>query len=231
MQIGTVLARGAKRAQSAAMGVRFLLAAMLLLGAAAPPGNPAGRYRLHGVQDAASELVLRADGRFGYALAYGALDEEATGRWRRVGNRVLLTTVPRPVPAAFAPGKAAHMTEAPLALHVNWSNGRGIPGIDFKVEFDSGPPFADYINNDEGWTLPVTETRKPVAVTLALTMYKLVSQRFPIDVAKANDLTFVLTPNDLGRFDFRDTPLDIAAGKLVMHRNGHPLDYVRERRN
>ena len=209
------------------MGAFAVLAALLL---AAPAGSPplAGHYRIH-VHEAASELVLHPNGRFEYALAYGALDEEATGRWRRVGNHILLTTTPKPVAASFSAGKSAHIAEAPLALHATWPNGRGIPGMDFRVDFDSGPPFVDYINNDEGWQLDPAEKRRPVAVTLSFTMYNLVSQRFPIDVAKANDLTFILTPNDLGRFDFEDTPLDIAPGKLVMHRNGHTIDYVRER--
>src|SRR3954465_2621579 len=129
-----------------------ILAAALLLAAPGAPASLAGHYRIH-VHEAASELVLHPNGRFEYALAYGALDEEATGRWRRVGNKVLLTTMPKPVSASFAAGTAARITDAPLALHVNWSNGHGIPGIDFRVDFDSGPPFVDYINNDEGWTL------------------------------------------------------------------------------
>ena len=209
------------------MGV-VTLAAALLLAAPAGPASLAGHYRLH-VHEAASEIVLHSNGRFEYALAYGALDEEATGRWRRVGNTVRLTTIPKPVPAVFSAGKAARITDAPLALHVIWPNGRGIPGIDFRVDFDSGAPFVDYINNDEGWKLDPAETRKPVAVTFSLTMYNLVSQRFPIDAAKANDLTFILTPNGLGHYDFENTPLDIAPGKLVWHRNGQAIDYVRER--
>src|SRR5947209_13626546 len=104
------------------MAANALLAMMLLAGAAA--SSPVGHYRLHGVQDAASELNLRANGRFDYALAYGALDEEATGRWRRVGNRILLTTSPKPVPAAFSQAKAGHTDEAPLALHVTAPDGR-----------------------------------------------------------------------------------------------------------
>src|SRR3954447_14089479 len=98
------------------MGAGAFLTALLPSGSAP---SLAGHYRLH-VHEAASEIVLRADGRFEYALAYGALDEEAIGRWRRVGNRILLTTLPKPVPAAFTPGKAARTTAAPLALHVNW---------------------------------------------------------------------------------------------------------------
>jgi hypothetical protein len=209
------------------MGAKVLVAALLLAATAAP--SPAGHYRLRGVQDAASELVLRADGRFDYALAYGALDEEATGRWRRAGNHVLLTTLPKPVPPAFTPGKAAHNADAPFALHVTSPDGHGIPGIDFRIEFDSGEPLEDYINNDEGWSLSAAETRRPVAVTLSVPIYALASPRFPIDLAKANDLTFILTPNDMGRIDFEQFPLDIAPGKLVMHRGGAALDYLRER--
>jgi hypothetical protein len=209
------------------MGTQALLAALLLAATAA--SSPAGHYRLRGVQDAASELILRADGRFEYALAYGALDEEATGRWRRVGNRVLLTTIPKPVPPVFSPGKAARTADAPFALHVTSPDGRGIPGVDFRIEFESGGPLQDYINNDDGWSLAAAETRKPVAVTLALPIYGIVSPRFPIDLAKANDLTFVLTPHDLGRADFEQLPLDIAPGKLVMHRGGTAIDYLRER--
>src|SRR3954451_17067487 len=120
------------------MAAEAFLAAMLLAGSAP---SPAGHYLLH-VHEAASELILRRDGRFEYGLAYGALDEEATGRWRRVGNRILLTTVPKPVPAAFSRAKAERTSAAPLALHVTWPNGRAIPGIDFRIDFDSGDPFS-----------------------------------------------------------------------------------------
>jgi hypothetical protein len=221
------MAQSGRVRHDAAMSARALIAALLLAAPAAP--SPVGHYRLQGVQDAASELVLRADGRFDYALAYGALDEEATGRWRRVGDKVFLTTLPKPVPPLFSPGKAAHTAEAPLTLHVVSPDGHGIPGIDFRVEFETGAPLQDYINNDEGWSLPGEEKRKPVAVTLAEPIYELVSPRFPIDTSKANDLTFVLIPHDMGRFDFENMPLDIAPGRLVMHRGDAALNYVRDR--
>jgi len=38
-----------------------------------------------------SELLLRPDGRFEYMLAYGALDELASGCWSRKGDAVTLT--------------------------------------------------------------------------------------------------------------------------------------------
>jgi hypothetical protein len=52
--------------------------------AACKPADPslAGHYYLRGVMEVGSELLLHADGRFEYMLAYGALDELASGAGR-----------------------------------------------------------------------------------------------------------------------------------------------------
>jgi hypothetical protein len=204
------------------------LAAAVLIAAAAPAASPVGRYRLQDGPDVASELRITADGRFQYALAAGALDEYASGTWRREGRQIRLTTKPKPVPPVFSAGKAARTEAAPLTLHVMWSEGHEMNGVEFRLEFDTGPPLADYIASDEGWSLPPEEKRKPVAVTLALPIYDLVSPRFPIDAAQANELTFVLTPHDMGRVDFQDIPVDVERGRLVVHRGGGLMNYMRE---
>jgi hypothetical protein len=43
----------------------------------------AGHYYLSGVREVGSELLLRADGRFQWMFAYGAMDFVAEGRWWR----------------------------------------------------------------------------------------------------------------------------------------------------
>lgn len=48
----------------------------------------AGHYYLSGVREVGSELVLRADGRFQWMLAYGAMDFSAEGRWWHAGDCV-----------------------------------------------------------------------------------------------------------------------------------------------
>ena len=60
--------------------------------AACAPADPslAGHYSLHGVMEVGSELLLKADGRFEYMLAYGALDELASGCLTRNGGVVTL---------------------------------------------------------------------------------------------------------------------------------------------
>jgi hypothetical protein len=213
----------------------FLLPWLLILAGApahapGPAASPIGRYRLRDGPDVASELVLKADGSFDYGLAAGSLDEAATGRWRRRGGAILLTTRPRPIPPVFSAGAATKNGSSPLIVHVTAPDGHGMAGIDFRVDFDSGPPIRDYTHSDDGWSLDPAEHRRPVAISLAIPIYGLVSPPFPIEIARANERSFILTPHDMGRIDFEDLVLDILPGKLVMHRGEARLDYVRQAR-
>ena len=74
--------------------VAAFVVALLPVGASAAcaPADPslAGHYYLEGVMEVGSELLLKADGRFEYMLAYGALDELASGCWTRNGGVVTL---------------------------------------------------------------------------------------------------------------------------------------------
>src|SRR6201996_5698567 len=55
----------------------------------------AGHYILRGVMEVGSELLLKSDGSFEYALAYGAADYWAKGTWRHEDNRVVLNSAGR----------------------------------------------------------------------------------------------------------------------------------------
>jgi hypothetical protein len=210
------------------MRTRFLVA-FALVGAAPPAPYPVGYYRLTGEQDVVSQLVVRRDGIFEYILAAGALDQYARGRWHRVGNQLRLTSEPKPVPPVFTATAARKTVEAPLVLHVLWPSGRDAVGTDLKIEFATGDPLVTYVGGPDRWTMPAGETRRPVAVTLSLGMFSVASPRFPIDVERANELTFVITPRDLGRVDFEALPLDIEPGRLVMHQGGGRMVYVKAR--
>ena len=80
---------------STRFGSALLLAAFSVSAARATSCAPAdhslaGHYWLRGVMEVGSELELKADGRFAYMLAYGALDEFASGCWTRNGGVVTL---------------------------------------------------------------------------------------------------------------------------------------------
>ena len=80
-----------------ALGAAILLAAPGCATAEAPP-QVAGLYQINQMEMAGG-LELQPNGRFRYAFDYGAVSEEAEGKWTVEGNGVLLTTDPMP-PAA-----------------------------------------------------------------------------------------------------------------------------------
>ena len=65
-----------------------MILAMLL--ALADPAALPGFYVAHQIEVAAA-IELEPDGKFAYALDYGAVSESAEGRWKLEGDRIMLT--------------------------------------------------------------------------------------------------------------------------------------------
>lgn len=208
--------------------VRTVVCALVLLisAGAAAQSSFVGDYRLADGPDVAGELILKPDGRFQYALAAGALDEQAEGRWVAADGHVRLYTEPKPRPAVFSAGAQAVTRDGPFKLLVTWPNGEGIAGVDFTIGFDSGPPVTDYTQY-YGWTMSSDERRVPRWIELAEPIHGVASPRFAIDVGKGNALTFVLTPNDLGVVDFDGTVIERVGDRLIMHQRRGDLAFVR----
>ena len=183
-----------------------------------------GRYRVSEGPDVAGVLEIGANHRFQYALAAGALDEHAEGRWYRESSKICLRTEPRPVPAQFllAPAEAAQE----YTLLVTWPNGKGIPGVDFRIGFDSGEPLTGYTQY-YGWSMPQDDARVPRWIELAVPMHRLVSQRIALDGRKTIRVT--LTPNDLGTVNFQGACLEANGDGYVLHRDGGEMRLVRGR--
>ncbi|MEO6256015.1 MAG: hypothetical protein ABIO69_04330 [Sphingomicrobium sp.] len=208
-----------RRASSALAAGLWLLASASSSAAAAPADTVAGSYRLHDGPDVASELVLRPDGKFEYFLMAGALDEQARGSWRVDRGSLRLETLPKPVAAVFSAGPQKPGGQGKLDVHATSPAGNGIALVHFTLGFDSGPPLTDY-TQDYGWSLDPAEPRTPRWIELSVPIYNLRSQRFAIDLAAGNDVTFILTPNDLGTIDFTGMQIDIQPHRLIMHRDG-----------
>ena len=186
--------------------------------------SPAGRYRIQGGPDVASELILSADGRFQYFLSAGSLDEEAQGAWKVEGDALKLTTIPKPVPAVFSMGPSSFVKDRSLDLHVTNPAGRGLASVHFILGFETGHPITGY-TQDYGWSMDPQEKRTPRWIELTVPIFGLRSNRFPIDLAKGNRLTFILTPNDLGTVDFEDVQIDIEPRRLIVHRGDALIRY------
>jgi hypothetical protein len=204
------------------------LAALLLLAAAPAFAGVEGVYRLEGVREAASGLELTADGHFRYGLTYGALDEVGEGRWVREGNRILLTTEPEWKTPVFEPVSATRSTEFPLRVQVTGPDGSPMSWpVDVVLTLAKGHEVQGYTQS-YGYRPSLGKDIRVTSLRLGLGVFDFLSAPFPVDLARANDLTFRLVPNSLGQPPFKDQPLLIEGDDLVMLRGNERLTYRKQ---
>lgn len=196
------------------------LSLALLLSAPAAAQGMAGRYRLAEGPDVAAQLELTEDGRFGYELAAGALDERAQGRWERRGEAACLTTEPRPKAPEM---RAADPAGQEATVRVTLPNGRGIGGVDFLIGFDGGETVDGYTQED-GWTLPEDDTRTPRWIELTEPIYRVHLARTDFT---GKHFRAELVPNDIGMADFQGACLSRQGDRYVLRRAEGEMHFIR----
>lgn len=211
------------------MGTRILrlLSAILLALPALARADiiPPGLYRAAQGPELAAELEIRADGRFAYGLAYGALDERAEGLWAATEKGLALSTQPKPKPPEFRLDPVGPEGGAPLSLLVRWPDGRGIAGVDFRIGFTDGSEMEGY-TQEYGWSLGDPARSAPVWVVFTEPMHRFSSPRIPI-TAGVHDIRVTLVPNDLGVADFERIGFEaLGEGSYLLH---HPMGDIRFR--
>jgi hypothetical protein len=113
-----------------------------------------------------------------------------------------------------------------LSVRIVSPGGDGIAGVDFRIGFTDGSSLAGYTQED-GWSLAAEDRRRAAWIELAVPMHGIASPRFDLDPAKDNLFVFWLVPNDLGQVDFEGEPLDADQDRLVMHRGGADMVFVK----
>lgn len=205
----------------------LLLAALLVTAPAAAQDSPfVGEYSLAEGPDVGGGLLIRGDGRFQYMLAAGALDEQAEGRWEVRGDMVCLTTDPKPVPPAMEKGALVEVEGAVPTLLVTWPNGKGIPGVDFTIGFDSGDPAEDY-TQVYGWTMPEDDKRVPRWVEVREPIYGVTAPRYELTEADRGKLRVIIVPNDMGVVDFDGACAEKTERGVTLHRAEGDMRFVR----
>lgn len=205
----------------------LLLAAVLIAAPAAAQDSPlVGEYSLAEGPDVGGGLLIQNDGRFQYMLAAGALDERAEGRWDVRGEMVCLTTDPKPVPPAMEKGALIEVEGAVPTLLVTWPNGKGIPGVDFTIGFDSGDQVDDY-TQVYGWTMPEDDKRIPRWIELREPIYGITAPRFELTEADGGKLRAIIVPNDIGVVNFEGACLEKTERGVVLHRAEGDMRFAR----
>ena len=204
----------------------LLLSAIAMTSSAAGQSAPPKPSDLAGVYDGSQMemgvgLRLQPNGRFDYLLAYGALDESASGTWHLDGDNVLLTSDP------VTPPKFVWLGQQPAAdgkTHVVLDLPKGWSRQYFDAELGlSGGRFAGGQLSDDDDTIPLGPGDRPVSLRLALGVYELRSDAFQLDGAAASTIHVRFEPNDLGKVAFAKTPLRIIGKTLTFERYGRSI--------
>ncbi|MCC6828872.1 MAG: hypothetical protein IT550_11675 [Novosphingobium sp.] len=212
-----------------------LACAPLVLGADMGPPAPvqrcvAGFYDGDGFEIAAG-LELRPDHRFRYGLSYGAIDEQASGRWDFGKGGVLLTSDPITPPRFVLVGEAAG---ADGRFHIALDVPEGLSRQFFAVlvRFSDGRASQRQLG-EEGLDLDLAAGQRPVSLTLLLPIYDLESETFPLAPGAGPDaggaVRFRFDPNDLGRVAFAETRLPYQGEDLLLDRHARQIAFRRVR--
>ncbi len=170
-------------------------------------------------------LELTADGRFRYALAYGALDEQAAGRWTTRGNQVLLTSDPV-TPPRFVLVSQGRGADGVLQVQLDVPRGASRQYFNALITKANGQTERRQFAED-GLLLPFAREDAPIGLRLMLQMFDIMSQQVPLDPGTGYSLRFRFEPNDIGKVAFQATPLAIVNGDLVFDRHGRTIRFKR----
>lgn len=207
---------------SLALAAGFLLSA----GANAGPADGlAGHYYLEGGRsEVGSELLLRKDGTFEWALMYGAVDQGARGTWAKKDDRVVLTPARAEEPVFRVFREDDYKAREPVEPG-RWIAMLSVPGlgplgaVEVRFEARSGKT-ASAVSEEDGAAvveMPASETWTRAGLRRAGSAAPL--QWFSIDAGRAQTrlVGFALTNVEaLQRAPFAKLALRVGPDGLVV---------------
>jgi hypothetical protein len=186
----------------------------------------AGFYQIQ-TMEVGGGLELRKDGRFRYALAYGALDEDAEGTWTFDGQSVRLTSVPMPKEPAFELVTDSPAAPCALSISVDWSEVDWATAPDVLATYDGAPKELHFLQADDDGTF---HPEKCVTMIMPIVpMFDLPGEPLQLSPATGHKLSLRFHPNDLGHVAFRGEPLKVDGSGLLMERYDREIRFVRVR--
>lgn len=188
------------------------------------PASVVGRYD-GGQMEVAADLELAADGRFRYGLSYGALDEQATGKWSLSGDRVTLTSDPVTAPR-FVVVSQEKGPEGVLRITLDFKDRQFLQYFDAVITTSAGSVEQAQLGTD-GLTWPFHAGAPPKSVRLLFGVYQLVSDPLPLAPGPGYLIQYHFEQNDLGKVDFKGEPVRIVHGELLLERHGLKLSFKR----
>jgi hypothetical protein len=204
----------------------MVLGAALLWLAAAAPASPVGMYETRQMEVAAG-LELKANGRFRYALSYGAVDEEGEGDWTFDGNTVRLTSNPMPKRPSFELVRDDPAPAGELSLELEDPGFQWGHPLEALARSDSAGTFE--ISADESGNVDLAGKPNVRSVAPEMPVYGPTGDVFDLSRERGHRLLFRFHANDLGRVPFDHEPLERSGGALLLRRYDTLFRFVKVR--
>jgi hypothetical protein len=191
----------------------MVLAAIALL--VAGPVSLAGVYETHQMEVAAG-LELKPDGRFRYALSYGATDEEAEGDWTFDGKVIRLTSNPMPKAPSFELMRDDPAPKGELSMRLEDPGFEWGHGLEALAKGESNQLFE--ISADDSGQVDLAGKPAIRAIAPEMPVYGPTGQVFPLSTDRGHRLLFRFHANDLGKARFDRQEVRLNGTDLVIER-------------
>ncbi|MDE2410311.1 MAG: hypothetical protein KGM18_00905 [Sphingomonadales bacterium] len=214
--------------RSAAGIVLLMLAAAQPAGVSAGAGGDcvaalAGNYAARHMEMGGG-IALQPGGRFRYELAYGAIDEEASGRWTCDGDTATLTSDPVVAPRFELLGRDGARAGR---LRVTLDLPEGLSRQYFSVFVRYADGAGERLDlTDDGLDVALPAHRQVRAIRPLLPIYELAGEEIAVPAGAGPAVHWRFRPNDLGKVAFAGTPLRRQGGALVLTRFGEAIRFV-----
>ena len=197
----------------------------IFLAAAPAAANVAGLYQSQQMEVGAA-LELQQNGHFRYQLAYGAIDEESEGNWTFDGRVVRLTTKPMPNEPTFEVVRDTPATRCTLSLSVDWGRFSWSSPPDVLVTYEGSPKQLHFLQADEKGKVHLPNCAV-TSVFPIVPMFDIPGGPLKVKSTTGHKLALRFKPNDLGHAAFRDEPLKLDGGALVLERYDAEIRFLR----
>jgi hypothetical protein len=207
-----------------------MLGALLLLAPAAAADHPASLAGLYEIRqmEVGGGLELRKNGRFRYALTYGAIDEEAEGMWALKDGKVLLTSSPMPKEPSFDLVADAPAPKCTLSISVDWGRFNWSSPPDVLVTYQDNPRELHFLQAEEQGALH-PEKCAVTSILPIVPMFRIPGAPLRLSPDTGHKLSLRFQPNELGRVAFRGEALKREGSNLVMERYDAEIRFMRVR--
>jgi hypothetical protein len=189
----------------------LLINLLAMLGWGAAPNNIAGHYVLENAHEMGSELLLKPDGQFQYMLAYGAADYTAAGKWRVVGDTVVLDSK-LPTTPAFKLLRSSDLRSPDVRVWVKGANGSPVANLDVELTTATGDTSA---RTDRDGMAIFPAASQPKSVVIRVAVYNKDSGPVALNPAHT-DFTFEINGEAITTVPFRGEALKIKDDTLEM---------------